>query len=291
VPAFDPTSIEDWTDAVLGRPLQVTVIVLVAVVLRWLLHRIIQRAAERLATGGGLEALEGRLPAATAILGASPLLTHRREQRARTAASVLKSLTTAVIVTMASLMVIDLVGDITPLLAGAGIVGVAIGFGAQSIVKDVISGIFMIFEDQYGVGDIVDVGPATGTIEAVGLRVTRLRDVAGTVWYVRNGEILRVGNTSQAWARAVIDVPLAYSADLVKAQQLMLEEAGKLREEQEFSALIIDEPELWGVEAFTNEAVVVRLVVTTQPLQQWAVARALRTRIKDRFDAEQIELR
>jgi predicted membrane protein len=165
MPAFDIGSARDWTDAILGPPLRITTLLVIGLVLRWVLHRIIQRTAERLAIGrAGLDALEGRMP--TAILGAGQALSHRREQRARTMASVLKSLTTAVIAAVVTLMVVEEFYDITPLLAGAGIVGVAVGFGAQSLVKDVISGIFMIVEDQYGVGDIVDVGAATGTSRA-----------------------------------------------------------------------------------------------------------------------------
>ena len=137
--------------------------------------------------------------------------------------SLLKSITTGVIFTVVLIMSISELGyDVAPLIAGAGILGVAFGFGAQSLVKDFLSGIFMIFEDQYGVGDVVDVGEASGTIEAVSLRVTRLRDVNGTVWYVRNGEILRVGNMSQNWARTVLDIGVAYSEDLARVRRVLM---------------------------------------------------------------------
>jgi len=149
------------------------------------------------------------------------------------------------------------------------VVGVAVGFGAQTLVKDFLAGIFLIAEDQFGVGDSVDLSAdAKGTVEAVSLRVTRLRGVDGTVWYVRNGDLLRVGNRSQGWSRAVLDVDVPYSAD-----------AGRVAE-------LLEEPQVWGVEALTLEKVVVRIAVRTAPLQQWAVARELRARIKARFDAE-----
>ena len=136
----------------------------------------------------------------------------RRVQRAATMGTLLKSIVSGVVFTVVTLMFIAELGyDIAPLIASAGIIGVALGFGSQALVKDFLSGIFMIFEDQYGVGDVVDLGEASGTVEAVSLRVTRLRDVNGTVWYVRNGEILRVGNMSQNWARTVLDVTVGYT--------------------------------------------------------------------------------
>ena len=148
----------------------------------------------------------------------------------------------------------------------------------------------MIFEDQYGVGDVVDLGEASGTVEAVSLRVTRLRDVNGTVWYVRNGEIIRVGNMSQNWARSVLDISVAYSEDLVKVRRVLQEVAHDLWEDEDFKGLIIEEPEVWGVEALALEGVTVRVTLKTAPMEQWAVAREMRQRIKARFDYEGIEI-
>jgi len=184
----------DW---LLARPLAILTIVLLAAAIRLVLHRLIRRLADRVAEGtvpGVLSKGRGQR-----LLQSSPLLSERRRQRAETIASVLRSLTTIVVLSVALLMVLDVVGlPIAPLLASAGIVGVAVGFGAQTLVKDFLSGIFLILEDQFGVGDVVDPGVGTvGTVEAVGLRVTRLRDENGVVWYVRNGEILKVGNHSQ----------------------------------------------------------------------------------------------
>ena len=279
-----------WVHTALGVPLKITLIVLVGVLVRFLVHRVIGRVAEGIATGrAGLDRLDERLPTATAVL-ASPLLSARREQRARATASVLNSLTTAAVGIVILLTVLDVLTiPIAPLLAGAGVIGVALGLGAQGLVKDFIAGMFMIVEDQYGVGDVVDLGPAVGTVEAVGLRVTRLRDAEGTVWYLRNGEVLRVGNRSQGWARAVLDVGLAPGQDVSRAQGLLLDLAKRLQKDDAFAGVVLDEPQVWGVEAVTKEAVVIRLVVKTRPLQQWAVARELRARIIDRFAEEGLE--
>ena len=174
-------------------------------------------------------------------------------------------------------------------LVGGGI-GIALGFGAQSLVSDFLSGVFMIFEDQYGVGDAVDLGEAVGTVEAVSLRITRVRDVNGTVWYVRNGEIVRVGNQSQNWARTVLDISVAYDEDLAKVQRVLREVAHDLWEDDDFKGVVIEEPEVWGVESLSPDGVIVRVTLKTAPLEQWRVAREMRQRIKARFDYEKIEI-
>jgi moderate conductance mechanosensitive channel len=188
----------------------------------------------------------------------------------------------------------ELTLNIGPLLASAGILGVALGFGAQTLVKDFLSGIFMILEDQYGVGDVVELGQsaggATGTIEAVGLRVTRLRDVHGTVWYIRNGEVLRVGNMSQGWAQAVIDVDVPHDQDLARVQELLKQVGRELAADPAVDGILLEEPEVWGVEALSGASVVVRVVAKTAPLKQWEVARLMRERIKRAFDAEGIRV-
>ncbi len=205
--------------------------------------------------------------------------------------SLLKSIITGLIFTMVTIMVISELGyNVAPLIASAGVVGVALGFGAQSLVKDFLAGIFMIFEDQYGVGDVVDVGEASGTVEAVGMRVTRLRDVNGTVWYVRNGEILRLGNMSQNWARTVLDIPVAYSEDLHRVREILREVAHAMWEDEDYQSVIIEEPEVWGVERWDPDGVTLRVTLKTAPLEQWAVAREMRERIKARFDYEGIEI-
>jgi small conductance mechanosensitive channel len=278
----------DWMATLLDVPLKLALILVTALVIRWVVRRVINRIATGIASGrGGLAKLDDRLPNATAILSPSPLLSARREQRARTTASVLNSATTAAVSAVAILTALPLLGvTIAPLLASAGVIGVALGLGAQALIKDLLAGIFMIAEDQFGVGDVVDLGEATGTVESVGLRVTRLRDADGTLWYLRNGEVLRVGNRSQGWARAVLDVGFPPGHDLVRARDLLLDVARGLVKEEDFAAVVLEEPQVWGVESVSTDSVALRLVVKTQPLQQWTVARELRRRIVERFGQE-----
>lgn len=299
--ALDLTGSETWAkiaDVLIGHPLMIVTILIVGWLARWLLHRLVDRVvhkAERgvlpnrvsgMTMGGGKGNGKGKVAQA---FSAEAEGSTRRVQRAQTMGSLLKSIITGVIVAVVVTMVLSEIGvNIAPIIASAGIVGVAIGFGAQSLVKDFLSGIFMIFEDQYGVGDVVDLGEASGTVEAVSLRVTRLRDVNGTVWYVRNGEILRVGNQSQNWARSVLDVSVSYDADLARVRRVLQDVAHDLWEDEEFRGVIIEEPEVWGVEMLGPDAVVVRVTLKTAPLEQWRVAREMRQRIKARFDYEGI---
>ncbi len=205
--------------------------------------------------------------------------------------SLLKSIITGLVLAIVGTMVLSEVGvNIAPIIASAGIVGLAVGFGAQSLVTDFLSGIFMIFEDQYGVGDEIDLGEAIGTVEAVSLRVTRLRDINGTVWYVRNGEIVRVGNMSQNWARTVLDVSVSYSADLVKVRRVLEDVAHDLWDDEDFKGKVIEEPSVWGVQDLGADGIAVRVALKTAPGLQWGVAREMRQRIKARFDIEGIEI-
>jgi len=282
-----------------GTPvLKVLLILVVGLLLRNFLHRLIGGLSERIAAGEAQpgqsrwwRAGRGRDHRASETSTArhdGTMAFERRAQRARTLGSVLRSTTTAVLMTVTALLVLGQVGiPLGPLLAGVSVVGVAVGFGAQTLVKDFLAGIVLIAEDQFGVGDSVDLSAdAKGTVEAVSLRVTRLRGVDGTVWYVRNGDLLRVGNRSQGWSRAVLDVDVPYSADAGRVAEL-LEDVGRgLHAEREWRKHLLEEPQVWGVEALTLEKVVVRIAVRTAPLQQWAVARELRARIKARFDAE-----
>ena len=277
----------DW---LIAKPAKILLLIVLALVVRWLLHRLIDRLATQ-AAGGTVPAILQRGPARQVFVEVGSLAAERRTQRAQTMASLLKSIVTGALLAVVLFMVVAELGyDIGPLIASAGIIGVALGFGAQSLVKDFLSGTFMILEDQYGVGDVIDVGEATGTVEAVGLRVTRLRDVNGTVWYVRNGEILRVGNMSQNWARTVLDIPVAYSENLDRIMEILHTEADRLWADPDWEPLILEAPEVWGVERWEPDGVVVRVVLKTAPLEQWKVAREMRERIKGRFDAEGIEI-
>ncbi|MGZ5370187.1 mechanosensitive ion channel family protein [Aeromicrobium sp.] len=273
-----------------ARPSAIIGILVVGLLFRWFAHRLIDRVVRR-ASEGSVPGILANSKAGAFLSDLRPGVSERRKQRTMTMGALLKRITTGFIAAVMILMILDqLHYNIAPLLASAGIVGVALGFGAQSLVKDFLSGIFMIFEDQYGVGDAVDLGEATGTVEAVGLRVTRLCDVDGTVWYVRNGEILRVGNQSQNWARTVLDITVAYESDLDQVQRILRDVAHGLFEEDSFKGKIIEEPEVWGVERFDKDGVVVRVVLKTAPLQQWLVARTMRERIKRNFDKAGIRI-
>jgi small-conductance mechanosensitive channel len=296
----------DWTgnqttanlaDWLIGNPLAIGFLVVLALVLRFVFHRLVDRLVSQ-AEDGVLPARMSRFsrrqqpPQTGRSAAAYDLATQtRRVQRAKTMGDLLKSVITGVLVAVFGTMILSQLGvNIAPIIASAGIIGIALGFGAQSLVKDFLSGVFMIFEDQYGVGDVVDVGEAVGTVEAVSLRVTRLRSLDGTVWYVPNGEILRVGNKSQNWARAVVDVGVGYDEDLTRVQRVLGEVAHDLWEDEEFREVIIEEPEVTGVEDLTPDAITLRVMVKTAPLEQWAVGRELRQRIKARFDHEGIEI-
>ena len=280
-----------WTEVLLGTPVKIVGIVLLGLIARHLIFRVVDQVTEGIASGrAGLGRLD-QLPSATALLTTTSILSARREQRARTMGSVLKSITTGAMAAIMLLMTLQVFGlPIAPLLTGAGILGVAFGFGSQALVKDFLSGIFMIVEDQYGVGDVVDLGQASGVVEAVGLRVTRLRDTDGTVWYLRNGEVLRVGNRSQGWARAVLAIAVAYESDVGEAQNTLLDVARTLQADPAFDGVVLEDPEVWGIESMNADGVVLRLVVKTRPLQQWKVARELRRRIKDRFDVDGLRM-
>ncbi|WP_137292556.1 mechanosensitive ion channel family protein [Nocardioides dongxiaopingii] len=277
---FDQTNndtLARYSDVLIGKPLALMGLLLLAVTLRWLVHKVIDRIVRR--------AAHGVLPDRVA-LGAS----QRRSQRAEAMGSLLKSIVTGLLVAVFGTMMLSEIGvDIAPIIASAGIVGLALGFGAQSLVKDFLSGVFMIIEDQYGVGDDVDLGEAIGTVEAVTLRMTRLRDVNGTVWYVPNGQIVRVGNQSQNWARTVLDVSVAYHEDLARVRRVLSEVAHDLWEDDDFKGQVIEEPSVWGVQDLGVDGVTVRVVLKTTPGEQWAVAREMRQRIKNRFDYEGIE--
>ena len=277
----------DW---LIKTPSAIIAVIVIGMVFRWLVHRVIDRVVRR-ASAGAIPSILANSKAGELLADLRPGTSERRKQRALTMGSLLKSISSGLIVAIGFVMILDLIGlPIAPLLASAGIVGVAFGFGAQNLVKDLLAGIFMILEDQYGVGDVVDLGEANGSVEAVGLRVTRLRDVNGTVWYARNGEIVRVGNQSQNWARTVLDITVSYEADLDQVQTILQEEATAMYEDAQFRDVIIEPPEVWGVERFDKDGAVVRVVLKTAPLQQWLVARSMRQRVKRRFDEAGIRI-
>jgi moderate conductance mechanosensitive channel len=272
-PSWVCEQVLDWSDGneslargadfLLARPLTILVIVVLAAIANRVLRRAIRRFSDRIASESNV----------------------RASARAQTIGQVLRSLSSVAVFTVAALMVLGEVGiNLGPLIAGAGIAGVAIGFGAQSLVKDFLSGVFMLLEDQYGVGDTVDVGEAIGVVEAVTLRSTRLRDAEGTVWHVPNGQILRVGNKSQQWARAVVDVAVAYGTDIRRATEIIERVAADLRDEEAWAPLIQEDPEVLGVEALGADGVGIRLIVQTEPGEQFKVMRELRLRLREAMD-------
>jgi moderate conductance mechanosensitive channel len=288
-------TLSDLAAWVIGKPLAILGLVLIGLLARWVAHRLIDRAVRRAEDGvlpGRITRMHlGRGAPAKAKLAEASATSTRRVQRTRTMGSLLKSISTGVILTIVVMMSISELGyDVAPLIASAGILGLALGFGAQSLVSDFLAGIFMIFEDQYGVGDEIDLGEAIGTVEAVSLRVTRLRDINGTVWYVRNGEILRVGNMSQNWARTVLDVQVGYHEDLARVRRVLEEVAHDVWTDDEFKGRVIEEPSVWGVQDLAADGVTVRVALKTAPLEQWGIAREMRQRIKARFDHEGIEI-
>ena len=280
---------QDWWQSALewvtGAPLRIVGIIITAVaaqmILRWLIRHSVQRTSTR-AQRERLESL--RRIDRTAELSAV-LLSQRTEQRAAAIGSLLSSIVGIAVWGIAVLTILPLVGvDIAPLLASAGVIGVALGFGAQTMVKDYLSGIFLIIEDQIGVGDVVDLGPAVGTVEEVALRYTRLRDMSGVVWYVRNGEILRVANRSQGWTLAIVDIPVDYGSDLDKVRNLIEAVAGDMDEDPAYDDMLLGRPSFAGVESMTGNAVSVRVTAKAVPEKQIPLAREIRERIKVAFD-------
>jgi small conductance mechanosensitive channel len=282
-------------DFLIGIPLTLLGLLILGLVIRWVLHRLVDRIVKRAETGmipsrvsrlslGSLG--PGKMRSAQEMATAT-----RRVQRAKTMGSLLKSIVTGVVVAVIATMMLSEIGvNVGPIIASAGIIGIALGFGAQSLVSDFLSGVFMIVEDQYGVGDEVDLGDAIGTVEAVSLRVTRVRDINGTVWYVRNGNIMRVGNMSQNWARTVLDISVAYHEDLNRVRSVLQDIAHDVWVDEDFKGRVIEEPSVWGVQDLGMDGVVVRVALKTAPLEQWAIAREMRARIKARFDHEGIEI-
>ncbi|WP_027660441.1 mechanosensitive ion channel family protein [Salinispora fenicalii] len=265
---------------ILIKPLRIALILVLALVARWLISRTIKRLVRSTSSAGMptmLRPLRERIPTATTEPG--EFVPERRRQRAEAIGSVLRSLSTAFIFGIALLMVLKEFGfELAPLLASAGIVGVALGFGAQSLVKDLIAGLFMLIEDQYGVGDTVDFGEVTGFVESVGLRVTTVRDARGVLWYIRNGEIIRVGNKSQGWALVVVDLPIGF-ASTEEATAVLREAAASVAVDPELAAEVIEPPEVLGVEQMTMDGAVIRTVVKTTADGQFAVGRELRRRL------------
>lgn len=265
-----------------GAPLRILLVLVGAVVLRWVVHRSLRGVVDRAVARADQHE---RTSVERLFDRAAGVVAERRRQRALTMGSLLRSIATFVIFTVALLTVMAELGlPLGPLLASAGIGGVALGFGAQSLVKDFLSGIFMIIEDQYGVGDVIDTGEAVGTVEEVTLRVTRLRDASGVVWFVRNGEIVRIGNKSHGWAVASIDVPVAYDEEPGRVLPILEQVVQEVAADPEWSDKLLETPSVAGVESVSGGTMTLRIFAKTRPGEQYAIPREIRARAKRAFD-------
>jgi moderate conductance mechanosensitive channel len=277
-----------------AKPVRVVLILLVA----WLVTHIVGRIIRRLVSAPSKAKENKTKKSPFGFIDTSGAPSARRAQRAKTMADVLGRTANAIIWGIAVLVVLGELGiNLAPLIAGAGVLGIALGFGAQTLVRDFLSGFFMLIEDQYGVGDVIDVGGTvggtssgvSGTVEGVSLRTTRLRDVEGVVWHVPNGEIKRVGNKSQQWSRALLDIEVDRDTDAAAAIRVIKQTADAMWHDEGWRDAILMEPDVWGVEELGAQSMKIRLVVQTLPLEQWRVARELRARIKVALDEAGIE--
>jgi small conductance mechanosensitive channel len=282
-------TLAEIADVVIGKSLTIVAILIGAIIVNRIVRRAVRRTLRSLHSGTVRESLGAVRRRTPSALLESPDTSLRAEQRITALTSVLQSVASFAIFALAGLLILGEAGvNLAPLLAGAGIVGIALGFGSQALVKDFLSGMFILVEDQFGVGDLVDLdGQTAGTVEAVSLRTTRLRAVDGTVWHVPNGDISRVGNRSQHWSRALLDIDVAYETDINHAKAVIKRVADELWHERDD---ILEEPQVWGVESLGPHSVVIRLVVKTRPSDQYEVSRELRQRLKETFDAEGIEI-
>ncbi|MFB2586036.1 mechanosensitive ion channel family protein [Herbiconiux liukaitaii] len=270
------------------KPIGILVIIIVAVIARFALLYAVRRLVDQVVSG----VKKKQNVTDTQALVASPLAAVRIVQRTRTIGTVMTNIINVTVVIVSIILVVttidpNIIGSLALLTAA---LGAGLGFGAQNIVKDVLNGLFMVFEDQLGVGDVVDLGPATGVVEGVGIRITQVRDVNGTLWFVRNGEILRVGNMSQGWSRVIIDLAIPYDSDLDEVQEKMLDTAVAMAAEPKWRSRIVERPEIWGLESISAEALVIRLVMKTRTSAKDDVARELRMRLKRSLDELEVSL-
>ncbi|MGW7527730.1 mechanosensitive ion channel family protein [Streptomyces sp. NPDC054783] len=267
----------------LAMGLQILLIVVIAVALRAMVRRAITKLIDRM--GRTAQAVDGT------ALGGLLVNAERRRQRSAAIGSVLRSVASFLILGTAALMVLSTFKiNLAPLLASAGVAGVAIGFGARNLVTDFLSGVFMILEDQYGVGDVVDAGVATGEVIEVGLRVTKLRGADGEIWYVRNGEVKRIGNLSQGWATAGVDVTVRSSEDLDRVKATLDDVAEHMSKEEPWNELLWGPIEVLGLDSVLINSMVIRVSAKTMPGKALTVERELRWRVKRAFDAAHIRI-
>lgn len=274
-------------DLVFATPAKVVLILLVAFVLYRLLRfwtdrfiaRMEHEVRRRVERGRELGTRAGRPRAET-----------RRLQRLHAIGGAIRSGLGVVIWLTAFLIALAQVIDLRPILAGAGLAGLVIGFGAQNLIRDFLAGISMLVEDQFGVGDWIEVDGRAGEVENVGLRVTRMRDIDGVVWHIPNGVMTTVGNLTQRWARATLDVPFALDTDIPRARRIVQAVADGLAADPDWGQDIIGPPEIWGLQTWGPEGLALRLVMPTRPLRNWDVNRQMRERLKYAFEREGIRM-
>jgi len=274
-----------WSQLV-GPALTIVATLVGAVVLRWVLHRAIDRVVDNALARAAAHENQTPRRASRVLSQATGLDEARKTQRAATMGAILKSTATFAIFAVALLTVMATLGvPLAPLLASAGVGGIALAFGAQSLVKDVLAGIFMIIEDQYGVGDVIDTGEATGTVEDVTLRITRVRDASGVVWYVRNGGIVRIGNQTQGWSTAVADIQVGYNENLDTILPLIRTVVHEMNDDPQWATALLEEPVVAGVESIAGGVVTIRIIARCAPNENFPVSRELRARVKTALDA------
>ncbi len=281
-------SVLSWLVAAGGRLLGAIAIVVGAVLLAWILRIVIRRVVERIVSGAKSKAKVDD----TQALDRSPLASIRLVQRTRTLGSILRNIVNVSIAIVALLLIVHVLapGVLGSFALLSAAIGAGLGFGAQNIVKDVLNGIFIVAEDQIGIGDVVDLGLATGVVEYVSVRITHVRDVNGTLWYVRNGEITRIGNMSQGWSRVIIDLAVPADSDIDAVEKAMLDAAKALSKDAKWRSRILEQPEVWGLESVSGDALVIRLVMKTRANAKDDVARELRMRLKRAMDERGITL-
>lgn len=235
-----------------------------------------------------LRAVADRIP--RLMPAGQELVITEREKRAHTVASLLRTVGTTLVVIVALMMAFREIGlDITPLIAGAGVAGLAIGFGAQSLIKDVVAGFFILLEDQFHVGDVIQAAGVSGQVEQMTLRMTIVRDLQGTVHFIPNGEIKVASNLTKEWSRAVLEIGVGYEEDVDRVIVVLTEVGRSLADDEGFGKMLLEAPQVLGVEGLNDSQVTIRILAKTLPLKQWEVARELRRRIKARFDREGIQ--
>lgn len=268
-------------------PINVLLILAAAVLANWLLRIVLRRTVNQIVHG----VKKAKDVTDTSELSTVPHAAARAVQRTRTLGSVGRHIISWVIVIVAVVLALGQLGvNLTALIASAGVLAAALAFGAQNVVKDILNGIFMVFEDQLGVGDLVTIGAVTGTVEDVGIRITQVRAHDGTLWFIRNGEVLTLGNKSQGWGKAIIDVTVSASEDLDVVERTILETAGELMHSPQFARRVTGEPEVLGLESVSGNRATIRLTVRTRPEAQFSVQRELRALIKRSFETHGIRL-